>query len=160
MSNIVTFHVGEREYQAIPLDAFTTNSYLIKFKSIFSGLLSSGMDTNAMSLMSIIDDSTLEKLVFPIFAQCNVVCTSEGKKLQNKQDLNALFSADTLDEFYAVIWEVLKMNFGPFICKMVKNLTGRELSDLVAVMKEKMKKSDLLSSAPNLNQKAGSGDQS
>lgn len=137
--NIHQFAVGEKEYTAIQLDAFRANAYLLKLKSKLGSALSGGMDGNAANLLGLIDERTLDELIFPLFKDCAVTCTSERQKLDGKEAMNKLFDASTLDDFYVVAWEVVKFNFGPFISKMAKNLFGVDLETLAPIMKEKLK---------------------
>lgn len=159
MSGFHMFTVGDEEYQCLQLDAFTTNSYLLKMKSMIGGLMGSGMDSDASNLLSLIDQKTLDDLVFPIFDKCSLTCTSKKVKLVDKKGMNEVFTAETLDDFYAVIWEVLKYNFGPFISKMAKNLFGLELTDLESLIRNKMKEVGKLSSGKTSTENSGSGDQ-
>jgi len=158
----MTFHsftVGDEDYQCLQLDAFTTNSYLLKMKALIGNLLGGGMSSDAVNLINIIDEKTLDDLVFPLFERCSLTCTSKQSKLVNKNDMNKIFTADTLDEFYAVIWEVLKYNFGPFISKVAKNLFGLELTDLEKTLRSKMKELGKSSSEQTLTLNSGSGGQ-
>lgn len=158
--NIHQFVIGEKEYTAIQLDAFRANAYLLKLKSKIGNALSGGMDGNAANLMNLIDEKTIEELIFPLFKDCAVTCTSDRVKLDGKEAMNKIFDASTLDDFYSVAWEVVKFNFGPFISKMAKNLFGVDLETLAPIIKEKLKEIGASLSEPTLTQSSGSGVQS
>lgn len=158
--NIHQFAIGEQEYTAIQLDAFRANSYLLKMKSKIGAAMSKGMDSNAANLMNLIDEKTVEEFIFPLLKDCAVTCTSERTKLDGKEGMNKLFTAATLGDFYKVAWEVVKLNFGPFISELTKSLFGVELADLVPVMKEKMAVIGASLSEVTSTQSFGSGVQS
>lgn len=161
--NLHTFVIGEgeteKEYQMIQLDAFKANMYLLKLKGKIGKAMSGGLESEASNLMSLIDEKTIEEIVFPLMRDCALTCTSDKTKLDGKEGMNKLFTADTLDDFYLVAWEVVKFNFGPFISKMAKNLFGLELTEVSKLMKEKMKEVGKSGFATISTQNTGSGAQ-
>lgn len=154
-----TFEIGKKEFQMYRLDAFRTNSYLLKMKSLLASAMNSGMNTNAASLMALIDESTLKDIIFPLMKDCAVTCTSEKVKLQAPDDMNKLFTGDTLDEFYLVVLEVLKANFAPFIGKVAMSLFGVDLAEVLNNVKAKAKTIGESSLEKTLTQSSGSGGQ-
>lgn len=157
--NMHTFVIGNEEYQLIELNAFKANSYLLKMKGLIAKALSSGMDTNALSLMSVIDEKTFDDLIFPLFRDCAVTCTSQRKKVDGPSAVNDLFTAENLDQFYLLIMEVMKLNFGPFLSKMALSLFGVDLSQAAQRVKDNLKTLGGSSSAKISTQNTGSGGQ-
>lgn len=154
-----TFQVGENDYQMIRLDAFRTNSYLMKMKGMLASAMGSGMSSNAANLMALIDEKTLNDIIFPLMRDCAVTCTTNQCKLQSANDMNKIFTGDTLDEFYMVVLEVLKLNFAPFICKMALSLFGVDLEQRLSDVMGKMKKLGESNFEQTLTQNSGSGGQ-
>lgn len=154
-----TFQVGENDYQMIRLDAFRTNSYLMKMKGMLASAMGSGMSSNAANLMALIDEKTLNDIIFPLMRDCAVTCTTNQCKLQSASDMNKIFTGDTLDEFYMVVLEVLKLNFAPFICKMAQSLFGVDLEQRLSDVMGKMKKLGESNFGQTLTPNSGSGGQ-
>lgn len=153
--------IGNEDFQFIQLTAFRTAQHMFKMKDLLSKGFVGGLDSNAANLMAIIDEKTLNEIIFPMFRDCAVMCTSKKQKIEDSSGMDKVFTAENLDEFFELVWEVLKFNFGPFIRKMVKLLSGQELEDLVALLKEKratmignLAKSD---SEKTLTENTGSG---
>lgn len=153
------FVVGDEEYQCIQLDAFTANGYLLKMKGTLAKMLSSGLNTDSANLMTLIDEDTITKVIFPLFEQCALTCVSKKVKLTDRKGMNAIFTAETLDEFYLVAWEVIKFNFGPFISKTAKNLFGVELTEVETKIKAKLQEIGKSSLEKTSTPNSGSGDQ-
>lgn len=130
-------NIGNESFQFRQLTAFRTAQYMFKMKELLAKGFGSGLDSNAANLMAIVDEKTLNDVIFPIFRDCSVVCTSKKQKIEDSSGMDKVFTAESLDEFFELVWEVLKFNFAPFIRKMVKLLSGYELEDLVARLKEK-----------------------
>lgn len=137
--NIHTFVVGDKEYQMIELDAFTANKWFFRLNEIITSVMGSGLDTNISGIAKLLNQEVIDKDIFPLFDAVQLTCTSERVKLKDRNSMNQLFSAATLFDFYLVILEVVKFNFGPFISELMKNLFGVELSAALDLMKKKMK---------------------
>lgn len=155
--NMHTFVIGNEEFQMMQLNAFKANSYLLKMKGLISNALSSGMNTNALNLMSLIDEETFDKVIFPLFRDCAVTCTSQRKKVDGPSAVNDLFTADDLDQFYLLVLEVLKFNFAPFLSKMAMSLFGLDLSQSIDQVKASLRNLGASSSAKISTQSTGSG---
>lgn len=163
----ITFTVGERQFQMTTLQPFAAVQHSLKLKTILEKGFSNGLDSNIVSVLSTIDEKTLEKIIFPILSSVQLTCTSEEKRLTTPAEFNEIYSIDDMDEFFIAVWEVLKANFGPFFQKMAKNLFGVDLSqvdmekvkanvrNLITTVK---KESEKLPSDQTSNQNGSSGE--
>ncbi|UJH95986.1 putative tail assembly chaperone [Pantoea phage Nafs113] len=128
--NIKTFSVGDRQFQMFTLQPFAAVQHSLKLKKILERGLGKGLDSNVVSVLENIDEKTLTEVIFPILRDTALTCTSAEQKLQSPNDMNEVFSIEDMDEFFIVVWEVLKANFGPFFQKMAKNLFGFDLAEI------------------------------
>lgn len=159
------FTVGDdetgKEFNTVKLGAFKANAYLLKMKSMLGALFSKGMDSQAASLINIIDEKTMKEIIFPLLTDTQTTCTTDQVKMVDANAMDKVFNADTLGDFYALVWEVIKYNFAPFISKLAMSLFGLDLERAAELIKVKLKEAGgkLLSdqtSTPN----TGSGNQS
>ncbi|QKJ86685.1 hypothetical protein PMPD1_1735 [Paramixta manurensis] len=123
------FVIGEKEFSAIKVNAFSAARHLVKLKTLLDKGLAQGTEANAIALLSGVDEKTLETVIMPILRDALVTCTTDNVKLDNEQNVNRVFTADTLFDFFDVIWEVLKLNFAPFFTRVL-NLFGLNPGDL------------------------------
>lgn len=118
---VETFIIGNGEYTAGKMNAFDAGRLLIKLKGIISPALSQlgqGDDihnTNVMDLLSGLDEKTHEEVIFPILSAAGAYSVDNKRKIASANDMNMCFTVDTLFDFYLLVWEVLKLNFAPFI---------------------------------------------
>lgn len=118
---VETFIIGNREFTAKKMNAFDAGRFLLKLKDIaapaFSafGQADEVQDINLLELFSGLDEETHEKVLFPILAASAVYSVSDKRKISSSMDMNVCFDVDTLLDFYLLVWEVLKLNFAPFI---------------------------------------------
>lgn len=129
--------VGGREFQFLPLLPFAAVAHLTRLKNIATTGINGAL-TDVSKILDGIDDKTLEKVIFPILRDCNVVCTTESKRLTTPVEMNALFTIDNLDEFFEVVVKVLRYNFEPLVKKTLARF-GIDLDQLSAKATEKAK---------------------
>lgn len=61
------------------------------------------------------DEKTHEEVLFPILAAAGTYSVENKRKIASSTDMNLCFTVDNLLDFYLLVWEVLKLNFAPFI---------------------------------------------
>lgn len=122
--------IASRQYTFYTLQAFEATKHAMQLKKIIERGMGQGLDSNIIQVISTVDEKTLEEVIFPILSKCAVTCITEEKKLQSSRDMNEIYTVEDMDEFFLVVWEVLKANFGPFFRKMAKNLFGFDLDQL------------------------------
>lgn len=161
--NIHSFVIGEgdteKEFQMIQLDAFKANTYLLKMKGMIGALMAGGLNSDATNLLSLLDEKTINDVIFPLLKDSQVTCISEKVKLDGAEGMRKLFTADNLDDFYATVWEVLKTNFGPFISKLAKSLFGVDLAEVGEKLQAQMKMIASSTLGKTSIQSSGSGGQ-
>lgn len=120
---VETFIIGHREFTAKKMNAFDAGRFLLKLKDIISPAMSefaredSIQNINVFELLSGLDESTHESVIFPLLAAAGVYSVEDKRKIASPLDMNMCFTVDTLLDFYVLIWEVLKLNFAPFIAR-------------------------------------------
>jgi hypothetical protein len=137
-----TVIVGNREYTVQSLSVMDAAKFQMRITQVLAPLgalvMSGGnMDIKdaAPIIASVMDDGFLSNIVLPVFEKSRVY-DNEGKFFLNSETaINKAFTAEALDEFYELIWEVGKFQFGPFIDKM-KSRSG-VLQKLAASAKAK-----------------------
>ncbi|MBK5072023.1 hypothetical protein I2492_03190 [Budviciaceae bacterium CWB-B4] len=136
---VETFIIGNKEYTAGKMNAFDAGRLLIKLKSVISPALSQlgqGEDIqngNIMDLLSGLDEKTHEDIIFPILAAAGAYSIEDKRKISSAMDMNMCFSVDTLFDFYLLVWEVLKLNFTPFIGQVTSHFGSRNTEPEVVV---------------------------
>ncbi|SEQ64570.1 hypothetical protein SAMN05216522_10516 [Rosenbergiella nectarea] len=131
----IEFQAGERNYSAAAMDAFTIALMWPKIiKKFGKGV---GQQTDIAEVISALDEQALKDIIFPMLQKSVVTCTTESKKLSSQSDFNSLFSHENLFEFYQVVWEVVKINFGPLLNGLLAQF-GLSLSDLQQKMTQKV----------------------
>lgn len=118
---VETLIIGDREYTAKKMNAFDAGRFLLKIKNIAAPALTAFAqannenEVNLFELFSGLDEETHEKVIFPILAASAVYSIEDKRKVASITDMNMCFNVDTLLDFYLLVWEVLKLNFAPFI---------------------------------------------
>lgn len=129
MAKREVFYIGDpvREFAAHKIQPFEANEIALKLQKIILpaiGELQNGFDSNAGNLLRIVseklDSQVMTDIVLPTFQLAQVVCVSDNQKVVSKQDINKVFEdADGLADFYELVFEVLKYEFGPFISRLM-----------------------------------------
>lgn len=134
------FTVGNRTFTMITLQPLAATQYAFRIKKIMESGLNNGMDSGVVNILSQLDEKTLDNLIFPLLRDSAVVCTSSERRVISGADMNEEYTLEDMDEFFLMVWEVLKANLGPFFKKLVKNLFGYDLENLdVKALTEKLK---------------------
>lgn len=118
---VETFIIGNREFTAGKMNAFDAGRFLLKLKDIISPAMAAmarGEDTrdiNVFELLSGMDEEMHEEVIFPLLTASCAYSIEDKRKITTPLDMNMCFTVDTLLDFYVLVWEVLKLNFAPFI---------------------------------------------
>lgn len=127
---VETFIIGEREFTAKKMNVFDAGRFLLKLKDIAAPAISAIGDmeqaATIISMFSGLDEDTHEKVIFPMLAASAVYSVEDKRKITSVTDMNLCFDVDTLFDFYLLVWEVIKLNFTPFI-KSVSNHFGAQM---------------------------------
>ena len=135
-----TVIIGDKEYAMTKIPAFQANGIALKLQKIIlpifgevagesKGKKTSVLDMDVRGAFNILsaklDESVMSDIVLPMFKLSQVACTSENLKLENDAAINRVFvDADGLSDFYELIFEVLKYNFGSFFQKLAARFGG------------------------------------
>lgn len=137
-----SFIVGSKEFQASKISAIQANQLILKIQRlvlpVLGGMGGKGladMDTkDAFAIISEkLDESVMTDIVFPMFALSQVACTSESPafKLDTPRAFDKAFGdADGLADMYALIFEVLRFNFGAFFISLKDRFGEKASGDL------------------------------
>jgi len=130
---VETFIIGNREFTAKKMNAFDAGRFLLKLKDIAAPAFSTFGQTenktenlNILGLFSGLDEDTHEKVIFPILVASSAYSVSDKRKISSVTDMNLCFSVETLLDFYLLVWEVLKLNFAPFIEQVSNHFGGQK----------------------------------
>ena len=125
---VETFIIGNREFTAKKMNAFDAGRFLLKLKDIAAPALveftqsAQTQEINVFELMSGLDDDMHENVIFPILTASGAYSVEDKRKISSSMDMNLCFTVDTLFDFYLLVWEVLKLNFAPFIERSMSHI--------------------------------------
>jgi hypothetical protein len=125
-----TFIVGDQEFTCQRMNAFAANTLLIRLQKIvvpvLGALFAGGksfadMDVKeaAQLIAQNIDERAMTEIVLPMFAESKLFAVGPRKFIKSEQDVNAVFTVDTLFDFYELVWLVGKAQFSPFFAAML-----------------------------------------
>lgn len=132
MAQRETFIIGEKEYGVSKIAAFEANGLILKLQKLVLPVLGgvagskSIMDIDVNSAFQIVsdnlDESVMTDIILPMFKLGQVASVSDGIKIDSSVAINKVFQdADSLADFYELVFEVMKFQFGVFF----SNLMGR-----------------------------------
>lgn len=124
-----TFIVGNREFTCLRMNAFDANRLLLRIQKIAVPLLGSMVGSGkglgdvdvkqaAMMIAEHLDESLMDTLVLPMFAQSRTYCVDSKKFISTANDINVVFTAENLFDMYELIFEVARFQFGPFFASL------------------------------------------
>jgi hypothetical protein len=124
-----TFIVGNREFTCLRMNAFDANRLLLRIQKIAVPLLGSMIGSGkglgdvdvkqaAMMIAEHLDESLMDTLVLPMFAQSRTYCVGSKKFVSTANDINVVFTAENLFDMYELIFEVARFQFGPFFASL------------------------------------------
>jgi prepilin signal peptidase PulO-like enzyme (type II secretory pathway) len=132
MATQETFIVGNREFTCVRMNAFAANKLFLRLQKVlvpvFGALVSQNgslgdMDVKeaAALLAEHLDEKLIDDVVLPMFAEARVYSVENKRQIKSGVDVDLCFTAETLFDFYELIFLVGKHQFGPFI----KSLASR-----------------------------------
>ena len=137
-------YIKDKEYAASKIPAFAANGIIIKLQKLVLPVLGevaggskNVMDMDVSAAFQIIseklDDSVMTDIVLPMFKLSQVACVTDNCKIDSAQAIDKVFQdADGLADFYELIFEVLKFNFGGFFTSLAARFGGKS-GDLPAM---------------------------
>ena len=134
----LTFIVGNREYTAMPMNAFDANRLFLRIQKvatpIIGAMVGSGKNVGdidvkeaAAVIAQHIDEAIMDTIILPMFEQSKVFDVENKRFIKNGMDINQCFTVETLFDFYELAFEVGKAQFGPFF-KALANRFGNLLA--------------------------------
>lgn len=113
-----SFYINSKEYTAIRLGAFSASKHAQKLaKLIGPAIAGGGLDLKAIT--ESMDSDMVESIVFPIFKECKVYSVEQSKVIDNGTAMDMCFTAETLFDFYELVYEVFKFQFGPLFSQLM-----------------------------------------
>lgn len=123
--NQLTFIVGNREFTAMPMNAFDANRLFLRIQKvatpIIGAMVGSGKNVGdidvkeaASVIAQHIDEAIMDTIILPMFEQSKVFDVENKRFIKNGMDINQCFTVETLFDFYELAFEVGKAQFGPF----------------------------------------------
>jgi len=126
--------IGDKEYSASKIAAFAANGIILKLQKLVLPVIGElagdgkakvdvmNMDVSAafQIISEKLDDSVMNEIVLPMFKLSQVASITDNCKIDSAQAIDKVFQdADGLADFYTLIYEVLKFNFGNFFTQLM-----------------------------------------
>ena len=126
-----TFIVGSREFTCVRMNAFAANKLLMRLQKIAVPVMGSLMGGGkglgdidvkeaAQVIAANLDESIMENIVLPLFAESKVFSTENKKFVKSGTDIDQCFTTENLFDLYELIFEVARYQFGPFFASLVE----------------------------------------
>lgn len=116
--------IGEKEYVIHKIAPFAANTMILKIQKLVLpviGSMAGGqniMDMDMKEVFSLVSEKLDEKvmvdIVMPLFKLSQVSSATDNVKIDSEVNFNKVFTTDNLADFYELLFEVLKFNFGNF----------------------------------------------
>lgn len=132
-----SIYIKDKEYAASKIGAFAANGIILKLQKLILPVLGevagggkSVMEMDVSSAFRLIseklDDSVMTDIVMPMFKLSQVASVTDNVKIDSPQAIDKVFTdADGLADFYELIYEVLKFNFGSFFTSLAGRFGGK-----------------------------------
>ena len=125
-----TFIVGTREFTSVRMNAFAANKLLMRLQKIavpvIGSLVGAGKGLGdidvkeaAQVIAGNLDESIMDNIVLPLFAESRVYCAETKKFIKSGTDIDQCFTTENLFDLYELIFEVARYQFGPFFASLV-----------------------------------------
>ena len=125
-----TFIVGSREFTCVRMNAFAANKLLMRLQKIAVPVMGSLMGGGkglgdidvkeaAQVIAANLDESIMENIVLPLFAESKVFSTENKMFVKSGTDIDQCFTTENLFDLYELIFEVARYQFGPFFASLV-----------------------------------------
>ena len=124
-----TFIVGSREFTCLRMNAFAANKLLMRLQKIAVPVMGSLMGGGkglgdidvkeaAQVIAANLDESIMENIVLPLFAESKVFSAENKKFIKSGTDIDQCFTTENLFDLYELIFEVARYQFGPFFASL------------------------------------------
>lgn len=112
------------------MNAFAANKLLMRLQKIAVPVMGSLMGAGkglgdidvkeaAHVIAGNLDESIMDNIVLPLFAESRVYCAGTKKFIKSGTDIDQCFTTENLFDFYELIFEVARYQFGPFFASLV-----------------------------------------
>lgn len=130
-----TFIIGSREFTCARMNPFEANRLLLRGQKLVmpvigaifggsKGKASSIMDMDvkeaAMAIADNLDESIMDTIILPMFVDSKVYSNENKKFIKGPGEINQCFTTENLLDFYELIFEVARYQFGPFLDRLVE----------------------------------------
>ena len=132
-----TIIVGGREFTCVRMNAFDTNTLLLRIKKVAlpivgamstksgsKSLLDVDVKEAANVLADHVDEDTVTKIVLPLLDKSKVYCVEQKKFVKDEGSINLCFTTENLMDFYELIFLVGRYQFGPFFMQVAARFGG------------------------------------
>jgi len=72
-----------------------------------------------------LDDSVMSDIIMPMFKLANVASVTDNVKIDSPVNFDKVFSVDELGDFYELVFEVLKYNYGNFFASLASRFGSK-----------------------------------
>lgn len=111
------------------MNAFAANKLLMRLQKIAVPVMGSLMGAGkglgdidvkeaAQVIAANLDESIMDNIVLPLFAESRVYCVEAKKFIKNGTDIDQCFTTENLFDLYELIFEVGRHQFGPFFASL------------------------------------------
>lgn len=120
-------YIGSKEYACSKIPAFQANSLILKLQKLVLPVIGEmttgkGLDMDIRQIADVVssklDDSVMNDIVMPLFKMSVVASTTDNIKIDSQANFDKVFTVDDLGDFYELVFEVLKYNFGNFFSSL------------------------------------------
>jgi hypothetical protein len=127
MTTRTSILIGSKEYACFKIPAFQANSILLKLQKLVLPVIGEmttgkGLDMDVRQIADVVsaklDDSVMLEIIMPMFKLSQVSSVTDNVKIDSPQNFDKVFSVDDLGDFYELVFEVLKYNFGNFFSSL------------------------------------------
>ena len=135
MAQRESIFIKDREYAASKIPAFAANGIILKLQKLVLPVIGElagdgkskvdvmNMDVSAafQIISEKLDDSVMTDIVLPMFKLAQVASITDNCKIDSAQAIDKVFQdADGLADFYELVYEVLRLNFGNFFKRLAE----------------------------------------
>jgi len=130
MSQVETIIVGNREFTCVRMNAFAANKLLMRLQKVavpvIGALMGAGKDLGdvdikvaAQVIAENLDESVMDNIVLPIFAEARVYCVETKTLIKNGTNIDQCFTTENLFDLYELVFEIGRYQFGPFFVSVM-----------------------------------------
>lgn len=124
-----TFIINNREFTCQRMNAFAASKLQLRLQKIVMPVLGSLIGTGknmadmdvsqaAAAISEHLSEDMLDTLVLPMFAEAKVYSHDPKVFIKAPSDIDKVFTAETLFDFYELIYHVGRYQFAPFFSQM------------------------------------------